>query len=555
MTNPSVSCYPPCTFVFPPWILPQPSIISRPPATLTVQESWPTVTTLAGGVTSTGYITTTKVTTVTIPPVTTTIISNWNVQWTDTAQQTIYLTSSVVFPPVTLTEDPLTTTISGKVTTITGATYTYSPGPFPIFSNLKPTTSGEKPGTSQSTTIFPPPAGSTGSVGVKPGPPGPPCKLGQICGKPCLINCLPPAPCIGICGCIGPICKSNCIGPGCGGGGGGGGGGSDPGNPDDPDNQSCTKQTVTDCDVACSVKPTDGSLTTSCYTTTCSEVTECSATPTTKTSRTTVGCPTLPPYVPWYTDEDEFLPTIPGGNFGSMITPNPTSFIDCLHHGPDPDAGVVDAYCICSSSTFAESIFSSESCAYTTMPSKITTVPVQRSTVTDIDNCDICTYQGQQLDGCEDIPNCVVGPTPTPDPVETDPPYPTISADIAGNPPSLCNNDNEILGVFVTFTVDQAREVANSICDRGNTLTPDQAVGYTEATKLPNGRDLVAHVAWAKNQDGCQPKKDYPLSGDACFALFVYIYDNCVDQAQHIGGGWVDNDQFGCILVSLSAPD
>lgn len=103
--DPTVACYPPCTFVFPPWSLSTPTTISRPPVTMTLEETWPLIESLNGNITTTGYTTGTTVTTITLPPVTTDLIQVWNYEWTDTEIVTVYITSSVPFPPILLTED------------------------------------------------------------------------------------------------------------------------------------------------------------------------------------------------------------------------------------------------------------------------------------------------------------------------------------------------------------------------------------------------------------------------------------------------------------------
>lgn len=53
--NPSVTCQPPCTFVFPPWTLPYTTTISPPPVTSSIVDYWPYVTTISGS-TSTLYV-------------------------------------------------------------------------------------------------------------------------------------------------------------------------------------------------------------------------------------------------------------------------------------------------------------------------------------------------------------------------------------------------------------------------------------------------------------------------------------------------------------------
>lgn len=164
--DPTVACYPPCTFVFPPWSLSTPTTISRPPVTMTLEETWPLIESLNGNITTTGYTTGTTVTTITLPPVTTDLIQVWNYEWTDTEIVTVYITSSVPFPPILLTEDsPPTQT---QISTGTPFWYTYSPDPYPPYTGPSQTSSP--------TSIIPPPPpppGSPGSVHVTQGPPSP----------------------------------------------------------------------------------------------------------------------------------------------------------------------------------------------------------------------------------------------------------------------------------------------------------------------------------------------------------------------------------------------
>ncbi|KAM0454299.1 hypothetical protein ACHAPV_008378 [Trichoderma viride] len=310
-TSPTVACSPPCTFVFPPWTLSTMTTISQPPVTMTVEDIWPSVSTDDGGVTTTVYVSKTVVTTISIPPVITDTISLWNVEWTDTDVNTIYLSSSIVFPGVTLTEPPDTVTTSSSTTVLAGVIYTYSPGPYPIYT-------GSSPGQTTTPIPPPPPPGSVGHVHVSVGPPSPQCFPGEIgCGGLCLLNCGAGIGCIGICGCIGLFCPdgSNCIGPGC-----GGEGSSEPTGTNRP--TSCEKSTtVTDCQVACSLTLASGGseYSTDCYTTTCQEHVGCDIRATTTTSETTIGCPTLPPYSAWWTATDEPLPLMGDGAGGGSV--------------------------------------------------------------------------------------------------------------------------------------------------------------------------------------------------------------------------------------------
>ncbi|KAF9698681.1 hypothetical protein EKO04_003350 [Ascochyta lentis] len=242
-----------------------------PPVTVSFLDTWETTVVTASTV-------------ITLPPVTTTLIEVWNVIWINgnnesgKTRTTVGLTSSVDFLP------------------------TYSPGSWPTIDSTDDNPSPPPP---------PPPAGKPPSITAVRGPPKPTCKPGQKCGSPCKHNCGGGndddnggggggggrgrgRPCIGICGCIGPICNTpnlNCVGPVCppgsGGGGGGGGGGGDPNDPDEEDDEDeeCTTRTVTDRWVSC-----DAQRTTDCTTYSTSLVSECSVT---GTATTTTGgsCP------------------------------------------------------------------------------------------------------------------------------------------------------------------------------------------------------------------------------------------------------------------------
>ena len=512
---------------------------------------------------------------ITIPPLITGQIDIWNIEWMNTAQDNIYLTSSVIFLKVTLSEGPRPTTV-GESSVPTGIVYMYSPGPFPMLSGVSPTTSGQKPTPFPSTIKPPPPpSGSQGSVHVTSGKPSPTCRPGQICGHACISNCSPDPGCIGLCGCIGLGCPPKggciglgcggaCIGPGCGGSGGGSNGGDD--NPDP--SASCTRSTtVTDCEVACSVRPTGASLSTSCYSTTCSTITKCSATGSTSTSRTTVGCPTFPPVTNWWTDLNELLPTPGDAAWGGFVIPGDegtytptfvngpavTSFVSCSHHNQDPDQAIFDPYCVCSSSTFAESVNTlvtpANSCAYTTLPTRTMSISQKQEVETDLPHCQVCTYIGQNAQ-CDKIPDCTPAPTADPTTTTSDLPYPTV--DPAKETSVLCYRDYQ--DRFKGWHDADGSTAVQSLCGRGNVLGPSQNYAYTDAFTNSDGVTLVAQLGWAKNQDGCAPKRDYEFVKDDCILFFLHIRDMCDDnQDPEFGGGWVDFSEWGCVLYTLGA--
>ncbi|RWA04454.1 hypothetical protein EKO27_g10646 [Xylaria grammica] len=149
----TIACEPPCTFVLLPRTLLEPTVISRPPITETILDMYTSILALNNGVTSTVHVS------VTLPLLTTNKIKLWNVEWTNVDETVIYFTSSVIFPPVILTESPDIITIGTKSTTLAGIIYTYMLRPYPEPSTT--TTKGPPPG--------PPPPGSIGSVHVKGG--------------------------------------------------------------------------------------------------------------------------------------------------------------------------------------------------------------------------------------------------------------------------------------------------------------------------------------------------------------------------------------------------
>ncbi|KAF2167032.1 glycoside hydrolase family 18 protein [Zasmidium cellare ATCC 36951] len=330
--SPTVSCQPPCTFVFPPWTLPYTTTITPSPVTTSITEEWPLVTTLSGMVTTTYS----SDTTITFPPITTTEVPVSNVEWTDTNAPVFTLTSSVLPPPATLSQESTVVTTSGTTKTIPGIYYVFSLGPYPP--PATPTS-----GQTSTTPAPPPPTGCpfcppsiTGHIG----PPGPICIIGcgslgggggggggGGCGRP---NCND---------CIGVGCSNggDCVGPGCGDNsddGSGGDGGDNPDDPDDPDDpeSSCSSSsTVTDCSVDCNVGPDsdESTYTTSCFSTSCSDHVGCRATGSTTTEETTTACASEPPYTASFGPNGQIPMMGGGGDAGTILVPgyigaNPT---------------------------------------------------------------------------------------------------------------------------------------------------------------------------------------------------------------------------------------
>jgi len=237
--------------------------------TETIEETIPTI---VDGVT--GWVTITTVTTITIPPITTSDIELFSFIWLG-GDIIFTVTPSVEIPPFILTASDIPaailTSTSGSSTysAIVPWLYTFSPGLLPTSGTINTITT---------------PAGSPTSIAASSGYPGPVCKSG--CGTDCsnileLIfgGCIEfpgvNIPCVGVCGCIGGHCPDglgDCLF--CEGGGSGQGGGDGDNDNNEP---SCTSTITTSvCDVYC----IDVSCTTSCIT----SVLECQGTGATATT-------------------------------------------------------------------------------------------------------------------------------------------------------------------------------------------------------------------------------------------------------------------------------
>ncbi|KAH7312687.1 hypothetical protein B0I35DRAFT_411378 [Stachybotrys elegans] len=106
----TIQCYAPCAYVFPPISLNNPTTISFPPVTTSVAVGWYTSTTFEQGwstITTTEFVTVTHITTLTPPPVTLTEISIRDVTITDNVTSTeIKLTSKIDVPTFIITNSP-----------------------------------------------------------------------------------------------------------------------------------------------------------------------------------------------------------------------------------------------------------------------------------------------------------------------------------------------------------------------------------------------------------------------------------------------------------------
>lgn len=247
--------------------------------------------------------------------------------------------------------------------------------------------------------------------------------------------------------CTGPNCSErSCTGPNCSNGECSGSGcvdeGTDAGgeattSPTTSPTSSCTQtKTVTDCEIACTVFTPDGdsTVTTDCYSTTCSITQGCSVEASTTTTESTdsnvcsygpveydspddatdFGVPGVTSVVStWATTTAPITTTAPPT---TTATPTTTSFISCEDYPSDPDQGVTSGYCVCSGSTFAESLNTgvtpANSCGYTTLPTKTIAPPVQTIVTTQASICSVCTIVGQS-ESCASIPSCTTTPTTT----------------------------------------------------------------------------------------------------------------------------------------------
>ncbi|KAI8954477.1 hypothetical protein F4801DRAFT_533349 [Xylaria longipes] len=604
--DPIIQCYPPCTLIFPPWVLPSPTTISIDPVTVTYRDTWETTVTISGGIITTSAGETTS-TVITLPPITTQTIQVSNVVWgstlnsgsTTSAPSTtsstlaggiIWLTSSIIPPPVTITQ-----TQTRGVSTGTPIVWTYSPGPVPTSATTSPGPPGPPP---------PPPPGFPSTVKVSPGPPKPTCRPGQICGSPCLINCGGGPGCI-ICGCIGPFCPpgGNCIGPGCSDSGGTDGNG----NPDD--SSSCRKRTTASyCDVECSVLEYPASTTTTCKDPDCTRtITACTATDSTSTTTTTLTCPTFGSYndgdpndqVPLIGDGGDGGFIIDPGDFDTMTNPptttptlTPTSTTstfeiaiyassDCAAKGGDyyviegpalPELSP-DLACLTLPNDLPQNILddSSNNCRYfmdggSSYGScsggkfddpKSWSISSGRCQVFDGEGCDhLDLFDYYFVEGChnygaydyEDIKTwrslwCFsTGPVEEAfkkagvnDELTLD--YPSTSAlDVGG---ALCwaNYQNATSKSVQTLpdkryqsiTQDAAQQVVASWCAASYTLKAESTSGFAQAyySSKDDRHALIAEMKWADDQTGCGTKQDIELFRDGCLHAFDLAYFGC----------------------------
>ena len=462
-------------YILPPLTLSYNTTIIFPLLTTSLEVAWPTsqVTTLKNGdvSTSTGYDRITETTTLTIPPITTDRIDLWTVNIScGVSSSLISITSSILPPPFTITDDRNPWSQQGVTHPL--RTLTVTPPPYPY--------STTSPGPQQ----HPP-------IAHRSGTPGKYCKIGcghkcsgLFCHRPCLFDCIP--------------------GPGL--------GFFDPDDPDpegppspDPERSpepsssstSCSKSIVIDYWVSCTTLSSDSS---SCTTTNSSLVTGCDVT----ASATTSGagsCPTL--------DADDEEGEDAGRNADansvssttasatitpppSISSPAPTSTPSCFLQDEDPDRGIYSAYCVCEGSLESPETSSTGSCSFTALPSQTINPTSSPSVVTS--NCQICTIMDVNNGECSTIAGCV------PTGLSTAPPNPT-SPTPPPAPPQIPN-----IGYFDPCESDGgAEEGAGASCTsywtvftdaEGVTYNPckDQAI-YSDTKSEISGNDIKYPVS------------------------------------------------------------
>ncbi|KAI9154906.1 Glucan endo-1,3-alpha-glucosidase agn1 [Paramyrothecium foliicola] len=280
--NPVASCIPPCVLILPPLTLTKTTTITFPPYTTTLTQSW---------VKGSSKVT---VLVITYPPVTTTRIPVFNVNITASGVNGVDYT-------ITPSLFPTTTTIIGPPPGVTAPSMTLVVTSTPTSSSTWPIISDKDQPTKVRHSSAGPPSPTCTGTGC-----GEECKaMCNSCGLfgcgGCILGilgcggCLSPFGCgIDVTGggCIGPACPATgCVGGGC-----------------EPNTECDEPKTVSACTASCSVTLASrgaSTFTTDCYTTRCTDSVGCNATPTTTTTRTTSGCPTLGAYVPWWTDVDQ----------------------------------------------------------------------------------------------------------------------------------------------------------------------------------------------------------------------------------------------------------
>lgn len=540
--NPTARCQPPCTLVLPPWSLSSKTTISFPVITETIKETWPET---ASGVTK--YRTTTLTVQITLPPVTASEVEVSNIILKDSTSKRVPLRSSIVPPPVTLTEPSH------------GIVYTYKPGPFPTNADDQP-----------------PPGDNPSDIEVEGGVPGPICKIG--CGSLCLFGCGPVGGGGGgggSIGCIGGGCPGpggNCVGVGC------GGNDKDDGNDDDNDDEeeeetsTCATETNTECHQVCTTKP----CTTICNTyvgcdCTTSEVTDywvsCKSSSCTTTSTEVItGC---------------FLTATATTTAAScpLVTVDPAN--DDQGDDSNEDVGLGPKV----KTTYSASVVIDQkphpirypvNKGYVTIDRTAYPVPSVKSvTRTELNGTTVIilpSYTGDSISitatdaeaYSPSYPEATTTWSPpqtstSTEPTDTTTAYPTNTAINEGE--AYCFADDS---GYLEFTLEEAQKAIKSFCSASYVLDPLNAVGQNIALE-EDGYTVIVSAEWAPDQSGCGSKEPFPfaeddLNFDRCldgWTTAFFCEDEDAEVESSYGGAYVlDPPQTGgCILLSLFAYD
>ncbi|KAF3066283.1 hypothetical protein CFAM422_009276 [Trichoderma lentiforme] len=532
--TPTAACEPPCTLVLPPWTLSSMTTITIPVVTETIEETWPKTTT--GVVT---YLTTTITVFITLPPITTSVIDVSNIILTTSTSEIVPVRSSIVVPPVVITEPTH------------GITYTYKPGPFPTGID-----------------VGPPPPGHPGNIHISAGIPGPICLLG--CGHICLFNCgggSSGGGGDGSHGCIGPGCgpgsEDDCVGEGC----------------EDEETskttttttsktsksstEDCASETNTECHQVCTTKPcatvcntylgcdcTTSSVTDywvscqtqSCTTTSSDVITGCFLTATATTTGSYCPLVTIDP-----TTDDEGDDVNLFGNWGPTFTVTyPESVI--VQQTPYP---VISGYVTVAQTAYpipnveslsTTSLDGTRAVVYPSFVGLTVSVTLTQFVLSTFSNPPATTTWSPSKSSST--------PTST-----SSTPYPTNTNINEGN--AYCFDG---LDDYVSFSLDEAETAIESLCSAGYTLEPDDEFGYVTAY---DGFDYNVYVSigWAPDQTNCGDEQPFPLAdnevdSELCLAAWstdFYCTNETGTQTTSYGGAYVlkPPKTGGCILLSL----
>ncbi|KAL7934262.1 hypothetical protein V8C35DRAFT_327188 [Trichoderma chlorosporum] len=529
--TPTAACEPPCTLILPPWTLSSMTTITIPPVTEIIEETWPETT---DGVVT--YLTTTITVLITLPPVTTSIIDVSNIILTTSTSEIVPVRSSIVLPPVVITEPTH------------GITYTYKPGPFPT-----------------GVSVGPPPGGNPGNIHISVGVPGPICLFG--CGHLCLFDCGGGSDGGGgggggSHGCIGPGCgpgpEDDCVGDGC-------------------EESSSSKSTTTKTSSDCSTETN----------TECHQV--CTTTPCATVCNTYHGCDcttsTVTDY--WVSCQTQTCTTTSSDIItGCFLTATATTTgaycplvsIDPTTDDEGDDINLLSNAASAYNTTYSQSVFIGNT-AYPVISDYVTvsqtaypipTVTSVTSTVLDGATAIILpSFVGVTISVT--ITNYVRSTFNNPPATTTWSPSPTTSATPTSSTPAYPTNTNinegtaycfDGLDTYVTFSEDEMQTAVDSLCSADYTLEPGDQYGYATATE-GEIYNVIASIGWAPDQTGCRDEQPFPMAdtkADAQLCQAAWDLDyfcDSSDTAQSSYGGayvYVTKDG-GCVLISLYAYD